>query len=539
MTRPDLQRQIEDLQREVRELREREDERQQLSIRQQVWLAQTTGSKLSQGSEETDYPSATSSVFGVKFRRPKFTEQAGPQELEGPFGDDQPQRFALRVPQGYVAEGLDQIVVEINGRFYLIPDGRNTAIVSLDQKIRKAVTSSIEGSVSTPSRACIDPGQSNATIWLFDQAQQLCESEERIEWPEGVFNFQTDQEIPNTSLWLVHKEISGRWVPYCPVCAAPSPPTSVACICLSDPGLCQAFINFYFVDQVDPDERISGQRWPDYCNWVAPPDEGLVGVCGAGCILWNRIEGWEVEPESTTEASTNDCAYGLFQLGAARTPRGQFDTTGNYPCSGFGDITGLTAFFTCPATPDGTGTATVELWIKDCLIFILNFDEIIYTAEPSGLPPPSGTSGQNRVTRITIPNFDLTNPVDPFDRCHCLIETTRNDLFQGNFNAATGVPNLQNGGPGGLNVAGHNYTVNVAGTHDFGNGGVVLNINDVVVYDDNIWEWVVIPAKAGGAVDNSTFVPAEVVRFYDSDGCDWSKTLREAAIRVSFRACPP
>ena len=219
---------------------------------------------------------------------------------------------------------------------------------------------------------------------------------------------------------------------------------------------------------------------------------------------------------------------GTKQIG--NTSREPFPATEQFPCGQYADASEIISVLTCPGPTDGTGQATVDIRIKGCLLFTLNFDDILYAAGEYN-------ENDNRVTRITIPGIQG-------NRCICLVDTTRNDLGQGNFNADTGTPNLQNGvsaerGGPTENVPGHNYIVNVAGTHDFGDGGIVLAVNDLVVFDDLIDKWVVIPKKAGGSVDNETFAPIEIVRFIDSDGCSWANTLKNGRINLTFALCPP
>lgn len=56
--------------------------------------------------------------------------------------------------------------------------------------------------------------------------------------------------------------------------------------------------------------------------------------------------------------------------------------------------------------------------------------------------------------------------------------------YQGLFDANTGSPNLQNG----TGVNGDWYVCNVAGTHDFGAGGIAYTVNDWAIYNGSIWE---------------------------------------------------
>lgn len=559
--RANLQRQIEELEQRFRELEQRVDDRSVLGIRQQLWLARTVGKVISEGSEEVEYPSGASSTFGIAFRRPAFTEMVGDQELEGPFGSEEPHRYALTVPKRYVPEGTDAMVVEIGGRFYFLPGGREVLIVQLDDDLTEASTYENDQGVT-----CIASKQQPATVWSFDDDRVLCPTEERVTEPEGVYNFETDKVhlrekvgSGDPNLLLIYREAkSGVWVPECGDCSDPTPTASVDCVCLLDEGLCQVFIHITGIEAINQQTQIGSppnNTWPDYCQWLTVPDQGFGNFCGSGCILWSRVLGWELEEEVQP---TSDCAWGMFQRGAISTPGGRFETNENYPCSSAPDVTGIAAYFFCPGPTDGTGTATVEIWLKGCLLMQLDFRDIQYAADTS--PTPIGLETENRLTTISVPGADLSDPFAVEDRCHCLVESTRNEKSCGNFNASTSTPNLQHGVPEseifgggcydangdfnptcatGLRCPGVNYAVNVAGSHDFGDGSVSLGVNDLVVYDDVTFKWTVIPAKAGGAVDHETFVPAEVLRFIDSDGCDWTRVLREAAIKIVFKACPP
>jgi len=539
--RASLQRQIEDLSAHIQEIEDRIDDRNVLSIRQQVWLAKTVGQTTSeaQNSEEKEYPSGASSTFGVAFRRPKFEEQIGDQALAGPFGSDEPQRYALTVPKRFVQKGTDTMVVEIDGQFYFLPSGREVLLVQLDDDLDEAAV------VSNPDGVeCIDGTHQPATIWAVDDSGLFCPTGEKLDAPEGVYNFQTDQKHfrvkagGDPNLLLVYREAqSGKFVPECPTCGD-SPLATVSCVCLSDENLCRVFLHFRDVRSIDPNVRPldaggvpTPGTWPTYCS---SPSFGIGEgeICGR-CTLWNRVDGWELLPE-LGPISTNDCRFGIIQSGcnASNCPE-PFQET-ELPCQDRGDASWLIAAFTCPSPTDTTGSAEVEVRIRGCLLFQLTFRDILYLPDTQLHPDVPAQQADNRVSLVNIPT-----PIG--SRCACLLDTTRNNLFQGNFDADTGTPNLQHGSPAPAgpaeNVPGHNYIVSVAGTHDFGSGGVAMVLNDTVVYDDLTLKWVVIPPNAIGGVNTDTFIPIEIVNFIDSDGCDWSQTLTNARINLTFKTC--
>lgn len=554
MERASLQRQIEQLEQRVQQLQDRLDERFTLAARQQVWLGQTASEVISGSgnTEEREYPSAASTTVGVKFRRPKFMERIGAQELEGPFGSDGPYRYAMTVPQQHHAEGTDVFLVEIDRQFYILPTGKSVYIVQLDEDLPEAKRTDAGSTSTSAEKTCVNAPSAGATVWAFDERGILCPTEQRVEPPDGVFNFQTDKRhrrwksggegSGDPNLLLIYREAAtNHWVPECSTCDTATVVEGLDCDCVADEALCRVLIHFRLVDAIEQDDEIDGATWPTYCNWIVVPGSGFLGLCGSSCHTWNRIDGWEVVPELGPPGTGPDaCSFGMFQRGAARTPGGNFQTAENFPCSSQvnADVTGIKVQLLCPDPTDGTGTASAEVWIHECLVFIAWFDDVEYLPNWPLNGEPTGQMTENRVTRISVVGHDIANPFDPQDRCHCIVETTRNDLAQGNFNASTSTPNLQHGAPGGLNVAGHSYVVNVAGTHDFGDGGVSLEVNDTVVYDDLLWKWVVIPKKAGGAVDNETFAPVEFIRFIDSDGCDWSRTFNNAMIALQFLECP-
>lgn len=571
--RAKLQRQIEELQDQVASLQERIDDRYALSMRPQVWLARTVDELISGETEsgEREYPAASSSTFPVRFRRPKFRERVGDQKLEGPFGDRDAQRYALTVPKRFVPNETDKFVVEIDGQFYFLPDSaREVLVVELDEDLPAAQKTNT-GSSSTPGQdplaECLTAPQVGAKIWSKEKGY-WCPTGRRIDAPEGVYNFQTDKEhkaqksggLPN--LMLVYREAeSGVWVPECSTCDAPSTPSSLACACLSDESMCQVFLHFRDVGQVGLGTEIDGQVWPNYCRWVVVPGTGMQSICGAGCSLWGRSLGWELE-EELSPTTIDGCIYGMYQQGAPRTFGGNFNTTQQYPCANDGDVTGFVAEFTCPEPTDGTGTAKVDFWIRECLIMQLWFDDVRFDS-PDSPARPQQFDTENRVSRITFPSVDLSDPSDPNDRCICLVETTRLDKACGGFNANTGTPNLQDGAPDGPisppdaggncfdangdfdptcanapRCPGISYVVTTAGTHDFGGGhSEDLEINDTVVYDDITWKWVVIRRNATGGVNRHEVAPVEVKRVIDSDGCDWTDTLKNALVTLQFKEC--
>lgn len=578
-----LQRQIEELDRKVRELQERIDERNVLSIRPQVWLAQTVGEVLTDAPEsrEKEYPTGASAAFGIKFRHPKFEEKIGSATqgdlrpaLKGEFGSDKPQRYAMTVPQTYIREGTDVFVVEIDGQFYFLQGASKSAyIVALDNDLKPASNQQSETVESSSTGvntdlSCVRASHSDATIWGFNENGLLCPTDGRLESPEGIYNFQIDQTIAakkssgDPNLILVYREAdSGRYVPECPTCGTTVPRVTVGCDCLNDTAICRVLVQigsmatldrFGDVRRVQPDRDFSGQVWPDYCLFNIN-DEPLIHdhIPCSSCGLWNRPLGFELAPsqDPTDEAQ---CDWGVKQFGCSFNAQGAFganlcerlpkpfDETEDFPCTPRQnyDAYGIFAYFSCPPTPDGTGTAEVDIWIDGCLFLKVYIDNVVYQG---GLQTDII---DNRLSRVQIIEQS---------RCVCLFDNTRNDNGQGNFNASTSTPDLQDGVPLGevaclTPTAGdrcpcHNYNVNVAGTHDFDTAGagrsVALEVNDLVIYDDTpgIQMWVVVKNE-GGAENRKEFLPCEVTNLIDSDGCDWSQTVREAAIELLFHDCP-
>lgn len=78
--------------------------------------------------------------------------------------------------------------------------------------------------------------------------------------------------------------------------------------------------------------------------------------------------------------------------------------------------------------------------------------------------------------------FDKVN--DNFDEVYAFgtVDTTA-DHLKGFYNATTNTPFLVDG----VGQIGDSYVVNVAGSHDFGSGSIVLGVNDELKYNGSIW----------------------------------------------------
>lgn len=119
--RAKLQRQIEDLQRRLNEAEQTIqaiDSRSSLTGRNpQVRIGKTVAATSGGG-----YPTADSgaTAFGVIFHDSDFVEIEGPNSLIGAFQSDEVQRIAMTIPPSYIDEGTSVLVVESDGKHYIV-----------------------------------------------------------------------------------------------------------------------------------------------------------------------------------------------------------------------------------------------------------------------------------------------------------------------------------------------------------------------------------------------------------------------------------
>lgn len=105
----------------------------------------------------------------------------------------------------------------------------------------------------------------------------------------------------------------------------------------------------------------------------------------------------------------------------------------------------------------------------------------------SHTPTEVGLSNVTNDAQLKVSELGVANGVAPLDGANKLpvgYLPTDVQLFLGNWNATTNTPTLADG----VGTNGDTYRTSVAGTTDFGAGGITFKVGDYVAYNGTIWE---------------------------------------------------
>lgn len=104
--------------------------------------------------------------------------------------------------------------------------------------------------------------------------------------------------------------------------------------------------------------------------------------------------------------------------------------------------------------------------------------------------------------------------------------------YLGTFNADTDTPTLLDS----TGIAGDSYIISVAGSHDFGSGVIVLNVDEVIEFRDSKWRIRNQSALLNNVVKLGDIVSADIHDYINAnDSTDWNLTNNSVNIFTAIK----
>lgn len=340
-----------------------------------------------------------------------------------------------------------------------------------------------------------------------------------------MYNRASEAVIPKGAECMAERVAIGKgdggWVLSRMICCTGSESGPTApdfnCECVVGGSLCRIVLNIAEVKaHINNNDGIT---WPAAgpTSCTNQDSEYTLAQCGT-CNSWNGM--WPMTQQ--TGVDPDRCLYGVQNKGFDSESFAQLERL--FPCSRVEEDGTVEATLSCHPTDqrDGTGALSLAITRDGCQLITMNFEKVEIAEFANVGPFPDRT---NRVTQIAFDGSCFCTTTAPV--------TTRSDNNLGTWSPVTKTPDLRHG----VGTACDNYTVNVSGSHDFGDGEEFMDNTDVLVYEPLYNRWMINTASQYAPCEFGQDSGGNRHRFIDHTGCDWTETLHDGLVWLTFEFC--